>query len=407
MGSEQIIPHLFREQFGKIVAILSRNLGLSQLEIAEDIASDTFQAALESWPRHGVPANPAAWLYVVANNKAKNWLKRNKVFTEKVTPALMTCAHEDPTITVYDSEIRDSQLQMLFAICHPSIPNESQIGLALKILCGFSVQEIADAFLSNKETINKRLSRAKKKLKDGSVKLVVPAPGEIEDRLDTVLTTLYLLFNEGYYSESQDQVIRKDLCLEAMRLVHLLLESERTTCKKVVALMALMCFHASRLDARMNEEGEMIMYADQDETQWNQELIARGTHYLINASGDDKISRYHLEAAIAYWHTKKEDTKSKWENILRLYDQLLQLEYSPIASLNRVFVISKIFDVDTAIIYALKLDLSDNHYYHFLLGMLYCKKDCEKAKAYFQKALVLAKSKTDKRTIRKQMQKCN
>ena len=185
-------------------------------------------------------------------------------------------------IDLSGKNITDSQLQMLFAICHPSIPAEAQIGLALRILCGFGIEEIANAFLSNKETINKRLFRAKEKLRVEKVSIEFPGEAEINSRLENVLRTLYLLFTEGYYSESNDTILREDLCLEAMRLVHLLIENEQTNLPDVNALLALMCFHASRFEARKNDSGEMVLYQDQDETLWNRELI--GKRRLLSSS---------------------------------------------------------------------------------------------------------------------------
>ena len=275
---------------------------------------------------------------------------------------------------------------MLFAVCHPSISTEAQIGLSLRILCGFGIDEIANALLTNKETINKRLFRAKEKLRLEKVKIEFPGEAEINKRLETVLTTLYLLFNEGYYSESQDTVLREDLCLEAMRLTYLLIENEQTNQPTVNALLSLMCFHSSRFEARKNENGEIILYQDQDETLWNYELISKGVYFLHQASQGNKISKYHVEASIAYWHTIKADTKEKWENILQLFNQLLQMEYSPIAALNRTYALSKANGKAEAIVEAEKLNLADNHFYFTLLGELYKDIDNNKAKAKFSKS---------------------
>jgi predicted RNA polymerase sigma factor len=239
---------------------------------------------------------------------------------------------------------------MLFAVCNPVISTEAQIGLALRILCGFGIDEIANALLSNKETISKRLVRAKEKLRTENISIVFPGSDEIPKRLETVLTTLYLLFNEGYYSESSDAVLREDLCLEAMRLTYLLVENEHTDLPPVNALLSLMCFHASRFEARKDENGEIILYQDQDESLWNETLIAKGVYFLHKASQGDLLSKYHLEANIAYWHTIKTDTKEKWENILQLFNQLLQIEYSPIAALNRTYAFSKTYGKEAAII---------------------------------------------------------
>jgi len=405
MEQKELIPHLFRSEFRKITAVLCKFLGIEHIEIAEDIASETFLSALENWTFKGIPENPTAWLYSVAKNKAKNYVSRNHIFTKKIVSQLTHTPPENEEIEIdlSDKNITDSQLQMLFAICQPSISTEAQIGLSLRILCGFGIDEIANAFLTNKETINKRLFRAREKLRLEKVQIEFPGEVEINKRLETVLTTLYLLFSEGYYSESQDAILREDLCLEAMRLTYLLVENELTNQPPVNALLALMCFHSSRFEARKNQNGEIILYQDQDETLWNYELITKGAWFLKKASQGNKISTYHLEAGIAYWHTIKADTKEKWENVLQLYNQLLITKYSPIAALNRTYALSKTNGKPEAIAEAEKLNLEDNHFYFTLLGELYTDLDNKKAKLNFQKALSLAKTQTDKQTIQKKI----
>ncbi|MDX1941490.1 MAG: DUF6596 domain-containing protein [Saprospiraceae bacterium] len=405
MEQPVLIPHLFRTEFSKITAVLCKVFGIEHIEIAEDIASDTFLLAVETWSYKGIPDNPTAWLYTVAKNKAKNYFNRHHVYHNKIIPEIKFNSTDlyELDIDLSDKNITDSQLQMLFAICHPIIPAEAQIGLALRILCGFGIDEIANAFLTNKETINKRLFRAKEKLKSENIKIEYPAENEISQRLETVLRTLYLLFNEGYYSESQDSILREDLCQEAMRLAYLLIENEQTNQPAAKALLALMCFHASRFPARKNDAGEIILYQDQDESLWDQELITKGAFYLHQASQGNQLSKYHLEASIAYWHTIKTDTKEKWENILQLYNKLLQIEYSPIAALNRTYALSKANSKAEAIIEAEKLQLTNNHYYYTLLGELYTNINNDKAKINFQKAYDLAKTQADKQIIKKKM----
>jgi RNA polymerase sigma factor (sigma-70 family) len=402
MNQTELIPHLFRSEYRKITSVLCKLFGIEHIELAEDIASETFLSAIETWTYKGIPENPVAWLYTVAKNNARNHFNRNQLFINKIAAQIKQTSpwKDEIEIDLSEKNITDSQLQMLFALCHPSISAEAQIGLSLRILCGFGIDEIATAFLTNKETINKRLFRAKEKLREEKVSIEFPSDNETDKRLQTVLTTLYLLFNEGYYSESQDAILREDLCLEAMRLTHLLIESEKTNLPKVNALLALMCFHASRFPARKNENGEIILYEEQDEKLWNQELITEGKYFLNCSAKGNTISKYHLEASIAYWHTIKEDTKEKWENILQLYNHLLQIEYSPIAALNRTYALSKANSKEEAIAEAEKLNLLSNHYYFTLLGELYREIDSNKARQNFQKALSLAKTKTDKLTIR-------
>lgn len=282
MNQEKLIPHLFRSEFRNLAAVLTRYFGIEHIQAAEDIASETFLTALETWSYKGVPENPKAWLYKVAKNKALNYQNRNNLFLKKIAAHLKANAAPSE-IDFSEAQIQDSQLQMLFALCHPSIPTEAQVGLALRMLCGFGIDEIASAFITNKEVINKRLYRAKEKLREINVPLEIPAAPEINNRLENVLLTLYLLFSEGYYSECNDAVLREDFCLEAMRLTHLLIENSQTNQPAANALMALMCFHASRFPARKNA-GQIVLYHDQDESLWNQELIARGAFYFKQAN---------------------------------------------------------------------------------------------------------------------------
>jgi RNA polymerase sigma factor (sigma-70 family) len=406
MGNE-LIPHLFRKEFSKIVAVLTKLFGLQHIEIAEDIVSDTFLLAAETWGLKGIPENPTAWLYFVAKNKTKDYLKRNQLFSEKITQSIHENTEKITEIDIDLSEknITDSQLQMMFAICQPLIPIEAQIGLSLRILCGFGIEEIVEAFLSNKETINKRLFRAKEKLREEKVELIFPELSEINDRLGTVLRTLYLLFNEGYYSSTQNTILRKDFCLEAMRLTFLLTNSEITNKPVVNALLSLMCFHASRFEARQNDKGEMILYEEQDTDLWNKELIQQGEYYLNQASTGSNISKYHLEAAIAFWHTQPNLENEKWQNILQLYNKLLQIEYSPMAALNRTYALFKAENTEKAIFEAEKLNLKDNHLYLVLLGELYQNVDKVKARNAFEKALSKAKTENDRKLINGKLEK--
>lgn len=413
MEEQNLIPHLFRTEYRKIISVLCRHFGFEQMETAEDIASDTFLAAAQTWGIEGPPKNPAAWLYHVAKNKARNLLQRDQVFRLKVAPAVKadqaagapgSSGHPiDAEIDLSPASIEDSQLQMMFAICTPLLPAESQVGLSLRILCGFGIEEIAGAFLTNKEVINKRLFRAKEKLREAGIRIEVPPASELDHRLPAVLTTIYLLFNEGYYSESSDDVLRKDLCIEAIRLCHMLADNPVTNTPAVDALLALMCFHASRFDARIDRHGDIILYADQDTSRWNTDLIAKGIDYHHRAARGDTLTKYHLEAGIAYWSTQKEDTAEKWEQTLQYYNLLLQLEYSPIAALNRTYALAKARSVQEAIVQAEKLQLTDSPFYFALLGELYTDIDKNKAIGHFGEAMALARTSADRQLMQKKL----
>jgi len=407
MQQPELLPHLFRTEYRKIIAVLCKRFGFDEMETAEDIASDTFMTAAQTWGLQGIPQNPVAWLYTVAKNKASNFLKRQATFHTKVVKETATPENAS-TVPEYEIDlspqnINDSQLQMMFAICHPAIAPQAQIGLSLRILCGFGIEEIADAFLTNKETINKRLHRAKEKLRSENIPIALPDLADIDDRLGAVLATLYLLFSEGYYSISNNKTLRKELCFEAMRLCYMLVENKQTNKPPVNALLSLMCFHASRFEARMNKQGELILYEEQDTSLWDADLISKGGYFLNLSASGNQLSKYHLEAAIAYWNTQKDDTKEKWENILQLYNRLLQIEYSPMAALNRTFALSKANGKPEAIIEAEKLNLINNHFYFTLLGELYTGMDNLKARDHLEKALTLAKTQTDKQTIQKKI----
>ncbi|WP_343707562.1 DUF6596 domain-containing protein [Flavobacterium sp.] len=410
MEHKELLPNLFRTEYQKIVSVLCSLFGIQHIEIAEDIVSDTFLTASETWAIKGIPENPSAWLYTVAKNKTKNHLKRNNVFETKIVTEIK---HNTPLnnpeidIDLSDQNIADSQLAMIFTVCNPCNSEESQIALALNLLCGFGVNEISDAFLSNREVIYKRINRAKEKLKEENIKIQHPSNSEIKDRIQTVLKTIYLLYSEGYYSISQNTTLRKDLCTEAMRLTYLLIQNESTNLPQTNALMALMCFHSSRFDARTGLNGEIILYEDQDQSLWNQELIDRGTYFLSQSSAGNTLSKYHLEAGIAYWHTIKKETIEKWENILELYNNLIILEYSPIVALNRTYALSKVKGTKEAIKEAEKLNLTDNHFYYSLLGNLYSEIDTKKALNHFETAMNLAKTSADKAIINKNMKQLN
>ena len=370
MEQHELLPHLFRTEYRKIVSVLCRYFGFDQIETAEDITSETFAAAAQTWGIKGLPPNPAAWLYSVAKNKAKNYLQRGALFENKISPQIQQATAQlyEAEIDLSPQNINDSQLQMMFAICHPAISTEAQIGLSLRILCGFGIEEIADAFLSNKETINKRLFRAKEKLRELKIRIELPNEAGIDERLAPVLTTIYLLFNEGYYSVSQNKTLRKDLCLEAMRLCTMLVENRQTNKPAVNALLALMCFHASRFEARINKNGEPVLYDEQDTSLWDTDLVSQGAYFLHCAASGTELSKYHLEATIAYWRTQKGNTKEKWENVLNLYDSLLNIYYSPIDALNMAYVLSKVEGKQSAIVEAEKLNLTGNQFYHTFIG---------------------------------------
>src|SRR5579859_4704173 len=481
MDERELIPQLYRQEYSKMVSLLCNRFGIDQMDAAEDIVSETFLSAAETWGLKGVPDNPRAWLYAVARNNALNGLRHEQVFQKKVKGELlrrgagsvggtgsgMDGGWVEPDWDLSPVGISDSQLRMLFAVCHPAIPLEAQVSLALRVLCGFTIEEIAQALLTTKANINKRLYRAKEKLRSEGVRLDLPAGAAFESRLDAVLLTLYLLFNEGYYSASPSMVLRKDLCFEAMRLVYLLADGGGAGAEDVggvegvggqgrvvradgargggagvegdggagcgaggaedvggaegtrggdgarggvradvYSLLALMCFQASRFDARIDPTGGLVLYEQQDSARWDQELVRRGYYFFGQACDKGLLSRYHFEAAIAWWHTQPKDSAEKWENILSLYNRLLILEYSPIAALNRAYAFSRVYGKEEAIPEAERLGLDGNPFYHSLLGELYSEVDGRKAVVHFERALELLGSDAEKAVIAGKLAAC-
>lgn len=405
-GAEhELLPNLFKLEYPKMTAVLYRRFGLKHIEIAEDIVSDTFTTASANWAINGTPENPVAWLYTVAKNKARDCLKHLSVVENhqrETNPGDHADELNDFEFT--HQHISDSQLAMIFAVCNPGISPEAQICLALQVLCGFSVEAIANAFLAKTETIKKRLQRARADLRRDNFQISLLTKNEIALRMDTVLKTLYLLFNEGYFSKTSDKQVQKELCLEAIRLTLLLTENTLTNTPQANALLALFCFQSSRLDARVNYKGEAIVYEQQDRKLWDKALIEKGNYYLVEACNRNETSKYHLEAAIAYWHTTPADT-NKWQHILQLYNQLILIERSPVAVLNRIFALAKVKGHTPAIAEAEKLNLVENSYYHELLGYLYAADNPALAIAHYDKAVLLTKSAAEKETIQKAIQR--
>lgn len=404
-NNTELLPHLFRQEYAKMTAVLCRHFGLKHIEIAEDIASDTFLKASENWAINGIPENPVAWLYTVAKNKTKDYFKHISVFEKQIKEVIKPGETESEHDFEYSNQIiSDSQLAMIFAVCNPINPVEAQICLALQILCGFSLEEITNAFLTKNETIKKRLFRARSNLRNDNFQIRSLQESDIKSRQDTVLKTLYLLFNEGYFSKTNNQMIRKDLCSEALRLALVLTGNPLTDTPRTNALIALMCFQSSRLDARMNEEGDAVLFDEQDKTLWDQTLIEKGNYFLVNACQGNNISKYHLEASIAYWHTTPTD-QNKWHYILQLYNQLLLLEYSPLTALNRAFAYAQVYGHDKAIVEVRKIDLKENNYYHSLLGYLYTATDPRQAIFHYRQSIQLTTSKTEKQTLTKAIER--
>jgi RNA polymerase sigma factor (sigma-70 family) len=340
-----LVEHLFRQEAGKIISALTGSFGLRNLELIEDAVQEALLKALRVWSYGTIPPNPAAWLMQVARNHALDNLRRNSRWHEKEKQvALEQELSESPGAKPIfsDEEIKDDQLRMIFACCHPAVARESQIALPLKLLCGFNVEEIARAFLTGPETIAKRLTRARERLRSNTVPFEIPSGPQLTERLDSVLDVLYLLFNEGYNASQGEDLIRRDLCDEAIRLTNLLAEHPVGDTPKTHALLALLLFQAARFSSRIDRAGEILLLQEQNRSIWDRNKIAQGFSHLERASSGE-ASAFHLEAGIAACHCAAQSyDETDWQKILLLYDLLLELSHSPVIALNRAVAIGKV-----------------------------------------------------------------
>ena len=331
-----------------MISVLTGIFGINRLQLAEDVVQESLVRALRTWPYAGVPKNPAAWLTQTAKNLALDLIRREKLFHDK-EPQIIAFMEQWPSDSragespIFESEIRDGRLRLMFACCHPALSPEDQTALALKTLCAFSANEIANAFLTTEAAIAKRLTRAKQKIRDEHIAFEIPAGDELSRRLDAVLQTLYLLFNEGYKASSGDDLIKEDLCQEAIRLGALLAEHPAGNQPRTHALVALMLLNAARLPARMDPEGNIRRLKEQDRSTWNQAMIAHGTKHLSESATGNELSAYHLQAGIAACHCAASDYESTdWRKILSLYDLLMELDGSPVIALNRAVAVANV-----------------------------------------------------------------
>jgi RNA polymerase sigma factor (sigma-70 family) len=414
----ELVDHIFRHESGKLISALTRIFGSENINLAEDVVQESMLEALKNWSDKGVPENPAGWLFRVAKNKALNIVNREKYkrqYSSDVAHFLYSEWTAEPALDhiFSEKEILDDQLRMMFTCCHPLISADSQVALTLKTLCGFTIPEIAKAFLTTEENIKKRLVRARQKIRDDKISFQIPGEDQVEDRLHAVLQTIYLLFNEGYSASKGSALIRYELCGEAIRLTGIISDYEKLQNKSdVYALLALMYLNASRFKSRTDEAGNIFTMAQQDRSLWDRSLMQKGFYYLERSTAYKNFSAYHILATISAYHCAASDFASTdWASILALYDKLAEIDHSPVILLNRAIALSKVNGVSNALeeLEKIKDDPAFASYHlfystqaEFFIGV----NNFQRASESIEKAISLSPLEAEKDMLRKKLEFC-
>ena len=408
VGPAAAVEEVYRSDWGRIVATLIGLLG--DFDLAEEYAQEAFAAALEQWPQSGVPALPRAWIIQTARHKAIDRLRRRTLFAEKIQPQLARdYAGSTPAKEYEASEIQDERLRLIFTCCHPALAPEARVALTLRTLCGLETDEIARAFLVSPTTMAQRLVRAKNKIRDAGIPYIIPEMNEIAERLDAVLTVIYLVFNEGYVATRGASLVRTDLCAEAIRLGRLVITlMEPQPPAEAKALLALMLLHDARRDSRLDEAGEIVVLEEQDRNRWNHKQIAEAL-LLVRDPPRGTRGPFALQAAIAAVHCKAaHPADTDWAEIVRLYDQLERVQPSPIVSLNRAVAVAMAEGPRAGLavidVLAASNDLNDYHLLHAARADLLRRLGLhdEAAKCYAQ-ALALVTNESERRFLERRL----
>lgn len=400
-----LVDHYFRNEYGNAVSYLTAKFGTQHLEIVEDAVQEALFKAMQNWSYNKIPNNPSGWIVTVASNKIIDHLRKASRLDGFNTTYAEPVEHQNINLET----IQDDVIKMMFACCHPALSTEYQIILTLKILGGLSIKEIARALLKKEETIAKSYTRAKRKFQEENIQLELPQPVEIKNRLNTVLHIIYLLFNEGYKTTNGDELLKKDLCHEAIRLNEILLENN--DCNKSVsnALMALMFFHSSRFDARVDKDGHLITLEFQNRSQWNQDYIQKGMEFLEKATKGAFINEFYLQATISGLHCEaKVYNETKWSDILELYDTLLRLNPSPMVKLNRIVALGKANSPSDALTELKQLETNpqlENHYLVYAIKgeFLVESGNIEEGKQATLKAISLTNNSAEKKYLQRKL----
>lgn len=403
-----LVDDLFRRSAARMTTALTRMLGAEHLELAEEVVQEAMLKALQLWPMRGVPENPRGWLFQVARNGALDRLRRRSNIAHKLEALGMgptALPADDPR----DPVAADDELRMIVLCCHPTLSRDSRVALTLKLVGGFGVNEIARAFLSKPKAIAQRLVRAKNTLREHGADLEFPAPDVWPHRLEAILDVLYLMFNEGYAAHEGDALVRTELCHEAIRLGDLLTTNEHTKTPALHALLALMHLQASRLRTRADESGALVRLEDQDRGRWDRAAIARGMRHLERSAAGDRMTSYHIEAAIAAVHASAPSyDATDWPRLITLYDDLIGLSPSPVVALNRAVAIAMARGPAAGIEAARPLEhdptLRDYYLLPATLGDLYARVGAtSQARDYFERALDLRCSEPERRFLRRRL----
>jgi len=409
VNSEALVEHVFRHEYGKIISLLTYKFGPSHLERIEDAVQDSLIKAMQVWGYRETPENPTAWLLRVANNQLIDRLRRDKKMVETDLEPFFEKTMTAPKEIKLNDMVNDGQLKMIFACCHPSLSHEYQIILSLKLIAGFGNAEIAKAMLKKEETVAKSFTRAKKRLKDQVKTLDTPIEMGLKSRLTIVLKVIYLIFSEGYAASSGTILIKKDICVEAIRLALLLTKNKYCNQSEVHALIALMYFHTSRFHARIDNEGNMVDLENQDRKLYDIEMINKGVQQMEEAGLETGLSDYHIQAAISYYHCIAKDfSETDWKSILELYDLQLQRQYSPIVQLNRIVPFHKVYGAKKAMQELQKFEQSPHFmgnalFYALKAEVLKDFKEWSKSKTALLQAIELTQNELEKKHLKKKL----
>jgi RNA polymerase sigma-70 factor (ECF subfamily) len=405
--AREMVDAVYRTESRRVLATLIRLLG--GFDLAEEALHDAFRAALEQWPRHGVPANPRAWLVSAGRFKAIDGIRRRARFDalDDVAEQVDAAAIDDAEVWEEADSVEDDRLRLIFTCCHPALASDAQVALTLREVCGLTTEEIAHAFLTPAPTLAQRIVRAKAKIRDARIPYQVPAHAELPERLDAVLRVIYLVFNEGYAASSGASLTRSDLSGEAIRLGRLLVELLPEP--EALGLLALMLLHESRRAARTSPTGDLILLEDQDRSRWNREQIADGIALVERALSSRRFGPYTLQAAIAAVHAEAPDAAATdWTQIVGLYDVLARVEPSPVVELNRAVAVAMrdgpeagLPLIDAILAHG---DLSDYRLVHAARADL-CRRLGRKAEARvsYQRALALTRQEPERRFLERRL----